>query len=167
MLSEPPPLPDCTVTVVLCVAGVVPLAPLQVKVNVVVALSGPVLALPLVGSLPDHPPEAVQPLALLDDQLSVEDSPFLTLPGFALIETVGAEDSVGGTSCPVDVGAWDESAPPQPVSAAHNAKQHTRGGIPAARRSEIGVIAIELRHAFSRSLGGANLRRLRQKKAVG
>jgi len=89
MLSEPPPLPDCTVTVVLCVAGVVPLAPLQVKVNVVVALSGPVLALPLVGSLPDHPPEAVQPLALLDDQLSVEAEPLPTVPGLALMLTVG------------------------------------------------------------------------------
>src|SRR5262245_33023456 len=133
MLSEPPPPPGCTVTVVLCVAGVVPPAPLQVRVNVVVVLSGPVLALPLVGSLPDQPPEAVQLLAFVEDQLSVEDPPPLTLPGFALIETVGAEGSVGCNSCPVDLGAWDESAPPQPVSTAHNAEHHTRRGIPAAR----------------------------------
>ena len=88
MLSEPPLL-DCTVTVALCVAGVVPAAPLQVSVNVVVELSGPVLALPLVGSPPDQPPEAVQLLALLDDQLNVADAPLLTLGGFALRLTVG------------------------------------------------------------------------------
>jgi len=94
MLSEPPPPPDCTVTVVLCVAGVVPLAPLQVRVNVVVPLSGPVLALPLVGSLPDQPPEAVQLLALAADQLSVEAVPLLTLAGLALRLTVGLFDVV-------------------------------------------------------------------------
>ena len=89
MLSEPPPPPDCTVTVVLCVAGVVPLAPLQVRVNVVVPLSGPVLALPLVGSLPDQPPEAVQLLAFVEDQLSVADEPLPTVPGLALMLIVG------------------------------------------------------------------------------
>ena len=47
------------------------------------------LALPLVGSLPDQPPEAVQLLALLDDQLNVADAPLLTLGGFALRLTVG------------------------------------------------------------------------------
>jgi len=43
------PDPPLTMTVVFCVAGVVPPAPLQVRVKVVVVLSGPVLALPLVG----------------------------------------------------------------------------------------------------------------------
>jgi hypothetical protein len=89
MLREPPPPPDCTVTVVLCVAGVVPLAPLQVRVNVLVALSAPVLALPLVGSLPDHPPDALQLVALVDDQLNVAAEPLLTVPGLALMLTVG------------------------------------------------------------------------------
>jgi hypothetical protein len=74
---------------VLCVAAVVPLAPLQVRVKVVVALSAPVLALPLVGSLPDHPPEALQLVALLEDQLSVAAAPALTVPGFTLRLTVG------------------------------------------------------------------------------
>ena len=89
MLREPPPPPDCTVTVVLCAAGVVPLAPLQVRVKVLVALSAPVLALPLVGSLPDHPPEALQLLAFVDDQLNVAAEPLLTVPGLALRLTVG------------------------------------------------------------------------------
>jgi hypothetical protein len=48
-----------------------------------------VLALPLVGSLPDQPPEAAQLLALLDDQLSSADSPLLTVVGVALRLTVG------------------------------------------------------------------------------
>jgi len=84
-----PPPEDCTVTVALCVAGVVPLAPSQVSVKVVVAFNAPVLALPLVGSLPLHPPEAVQLVALLADQLSVADPPLLTLRGVALRLTVG------------------------------------------------------------------------------
>jgi hypothetical protein len=58
-------------------------------VNVLVALSAPVLALPLVGSLPDHPPEALQLVALLEDQLNVAAEPLLTVPGLALRLTAG------------------------------------------------------------------------------
>ena len=58
------------------------------------ALSGPVLAVPLVGSLPDQPAEAVQLLALLDDQLSIADPPLLTVVGFALSPTVGGSETV-------------------------------------------------------------------------
>ena len=53
------------------------------------ALSAPVFALPLVGSLPDHPPEALQLVAFVEDQLSVEAEPLLTVPGLALRLTVG------------------------------------------------------------------------------
>ena len=52
------------------------------------------LALPLVGSLPDQPPEAVQLLALLDDQLNVADAPLLTVGGFALRLTVGKGETL-------------------------------------------------------------------------
>ena len=52
------------------------------------------LALPLVGSLPDQPPEAVQRLALLDDQLNVADAPLLTVVGFALRLTVGRGETL-------------------------------------------------------------------------
>ena len=47
------------------------------------------LALPLVASLPDHPPEAVQLVAFVEDQVSVEADPLLTVPGLALMLTVG------------------------------------------------------------------------------
>jgi hypothetical protein len=56
-----------------------------------VALIAPVLALPLIGSLPDHPPEALQLVALVEDQLSVEAEPPLTVPGLALRLTVGLD----------------------------------------------------------------------------
>jgi hypothetical protein len=42
-----------------------------------------------VGSLPDHPPEALQLVALVEDQLSVEEPPLLMLVGFAFKLTVG------------------------------------------------------------------------------
>jgi len=54
-----------------------------------VALSAPVPAVPLVGSLPDQPPEAVQLVAFVEDQLSVEAEPLLTVAGLALMFTVG------------------------------------------------------------------------------
>ena len=53
------------------------------------ALSAPVLALPLVGSLPDQPPEAVQRLVFVEDQLSIDEPPVLTVAGLALRLTVG------------------------------------------------------------------------------
>jgi hypothetical protein len=48
-----------------------------------------VLALPLVDSLPDQPPEAAQRLAFVEDQLSIADPPLLTVVGVALRLTVG------------------------------------------------------------------------------
>ncbi len=54
-----------------------------------VALSAPVLQLPLVASLPDHPPEAVQLVALLDVQVSVEAEPLLTVAELEDKVTVG------------------------------------------------------------------------------
>ena len=47
------------------------------------------LALPPVGSLPDQPPEPVQPLAFVEDQVSVAADPLLTVPGLALRDIVG------------------------------------------------------------------------------
>jgi hypothetical protein len=66
-----------------------PPGPLQVSVKLVEVLSAPVLAVPLVGSFPDQPPEAVQLVAFVDDQLSIADPPLLTLVGAALRLTVG------------------------------------------------------------------------------
>ena len=82
-------LPEAdTVTVTLCEAE--PPLPVQLSVYVVVLVSAPVLVLPLVVSLPDHPPDAVQAVALVEDQVKVELPPLTTLVGLALNETVGA-----------------------------------------------------------------------------
>jgi len=45
---------------------------------------------PLVASAPDHAPEAVHEVALVDDQVSVELAPLATVLGLALRLTVGA-----------------------------------------------------------------------------
>ncbi len=49
---------------------------------------------PLVATAPDHPPEAVQEVALVEVQFKVELAPADTLAGLALKETVGAVATV-------------------------------------------------------------------------
>ena len=78
------------VTVTAVFAEALPPAPVQESVNVVVALNDPVLCEPEVAFEPDQPPEAVQLVAFVEDQLSVEDCPELIDVGFALSDTVGA-----------------------------------------------------------------------------
>jgi hypothetical protein len=80
----------------------------QVSVYLVVAVSAPVLAVPLVASDPLQPPEAVQEVALAVDQLKVELLPLATLLGLAVIVTVGAGEV---TETVVDCAAL----PPAPV----------------------------------------------------
>ncbi len=72
-------------------------------------LSVPVLALPLVGSLPDQPPEAVQLVAFVEDQLSVAADPLLTVVGLAERLTVGlaGADTLTVTDC--------DALPPGPL----------------------------------------------------
>ena len=53
-------------------------------------MSAPVDCEPLVGSLPDQAPEAVQEVALVADQASVELLPLVTVLGLAVKLTVGA-----------------------------------------------------------------------------
>jgi hypothetical protein len=75
---------------------------------VVAALSAPVDCEPLVASAPDQPPEAVQAVALLEDQVNVDLPPLATLVGLALIETVGAgEETLTVADC--------DAEPPAPV----------------------------------------------------
>jgi hypothetical protein len=76
-----------TVTAADCEA--LPPLPVQLNVKVLVPVSAPVGSLPLVALAPDHAPEAVQPVALVDDQVSVELAPFAMVCGVALIVTVG------------------------------------------------------------------------------
>lgn len=90
-----------TATVALC--DTEPPLPVQVMVNVVVALSAPVDCEPLVPRAPDQPPEALQLVALVEDQLSVELPPLDTPVGVALKDAVGADaDTATVTDCVVE-----------------------------------------------------------------
>ena len=76
-------------------------------------VNGPLDWLPEVALLPDHAPEAVQELALVDDQVSVEDAPLATEAGFAESVTVGTG---GGGGVPDTVTVADAlELPPVPV----------------------------------------------------
>jgi hypothetical protein len=55
-----------------------------------VVLVGETASVPLVASLPLQPPEAVQEVAFVLDQVSVELLPLLIVDGFAEMVTVGA-----------------------------------------------------------------------------
>jgi hypothetical protein len=63
---------------------------------------------PLVGSLPVHPLDAVQDVVFVDDQVSVDVLPLATVEGFADIVTTG---SAAVTVTVVDC----EAFPPGPV----------------------------------------------------
>lgn len=54
------------------------------------AVSAPLDCEPLIALLPDQPPEAVQEVALVDDQLNVDALPLATVLGLAVKLTVGA-----------------------------------------------------------------------------
>ena len=94
-----------------CVAA--PPLPVHVNANDALAVSGPVLAVPATGLTPLQLPDAVQPLALLELQVSVADSPELTLAGEAHSETEGpGAPAVAGVTFAVTV--WP-AVPPGPV----------------------------------------------------
>ncbi len=76
-----------TLTVVLWVAA--PALPLQVRLYVVLAVSADVDLDPLGATLPDHPPDAVQAVALLELQVSNAVAPLAMLVGLALKVTAG------------------------------------------------------------------------------
>ncbi len=77
-------------TVTVALALPLPPVPVQVNVYVVVAASAPVDCEPLVARTPLQPPEAVQLVALVELQVSVELPPLATLVGLAVSVTVGA-----------------------------------------------------------------------------
>jgi hypothetical protein len=54
------------------------------------AVSAPLDCEPLIPLLPDQPPEAVQAVALVEDQLSVDALPLAMVLGLAVKLTVGA-----------------------------------------------------------------------------
>ena len=67
----------------------VPPDPIQVKEYSVVAATAPVSWLPLVASVPLHPPVAAHEVALLDVHVSVDVAPCETVVGFAVSVTAG------------------------------------------------------------------------------
>jgi hypothetical protein len=58
-------------------------------------LAGDATRVPLVGFVPVHPPEAVHEVALVEDQVTVEILPDVTLAGLAEIVTVGGRGVCG------------------------------------------------------------------------
>lgn len=83
----------CTVTE----RDTLPPVPVQASVYVVATVMLLTTWLPLTALLPVQPPEAVQLVALVEDQESVDDAPDVTVVGFALSASVGA----GGAACTV------------------------------------------------------------------
>ena len=74
------------------------------------AVSAPVDCEPLVAALaPDHAPEAMQDVALVADQVSMELLPLATVLGLALMLTVAL-----GAALTVTVADW-AALPPLPV----------------------------------------------------
>jgi len=67
-----------------------PPAPVQVRVNFVVAVSADVPCDPLVGSAPLQPPEALQDVAFVDDQDNADAAPLFTVLGLAVRLMAGA-----------------------------------------------------------------------------
>ena len=76
-------------------------------------VSAPLDWLPEIALVPDHAPEAVQEVALVEDQVSVEDAPLAIEVGFAVSDTVGTG---GGGGMPDTLTVVDLLAlPPEPV----------------------------------------------------
>jgi len=100
------------VTVTVAEALAVPPGPVHESVNTLVVVSAPVDCPVLLESalLPDQAPEATHEVALVDDQVSVEDAPLATEVGFAVSDTVGG----GGALATVTV-AEALAVPPDPV----------------------------------------------------
>ncbi len=90
-----------TETVTDCEADAPPPAPAHVSVNVVVDVSPVRASEPLSAFTPDQPPEAVQLLALVADQLRVEVPPFATVVGVARSEMVAEGGALGGVTVTV------------------------------------------------------------------
>lgn len=99
-----------------------------------VAVSAPVLCLPEVGSDPLQPPEALQLLALVELQLSVEDAPLATTVGEALIDAVAADD--------------EPCLLPPPQAASSSSGTHTPSRYGAHAR--VALISLPMRPCYQR-----------------
>ena len=74
------------------------------------AVKALVLCVPLAANVPLQPPEAVQDVALVELQVSVEAPPLATLVGFAVNAAVGT-----GLAAIVTVAAAAAPVPPEPI----------------------------------------------------
>ncbi len=97
------------VTVIVADCDALPSVPVHVMPYVVFAESAPVDCEPLTALLPDQPPEAVQAVAFLDDQVKVAALPLATVLGLALMLAVTV--AFGLTDTAAD---W-AALPPGPV----------------------------------------------------
>ena len=88
MLPPPPLEPEVMVTVTDC--ALEPPAPVQVSVKVVLVVRAGVVKVPLVFWVPLQPPDAVQEVALVLDQMRFTALPELTWVWSALSVTTGA-----------------------------------------------------------------------------
>jgi len=77
---------------------------------VVFAVNALVLCVPLAANVPLQPPEAIQDVALVELQVSVEDPPLGMLVGFAVNVAVGT-----GLAVTVTVAAAAVLVPPEPI----------------------------------------------------
>ena len=91
------PVGGVPVTVTIVDALAVPLGPVQARLNVLVIVSPLVDSLPEAALAPVQPPEAVQEVASVEDQTSVDDPPLVTDVGFAVSDTANAGGGGGGT----------------------------------------------------------------------
>jgi hypothetical protein len=97
------------VTLTVALLAALPPVPLHVSVNVEFAVNAPVLCEPDVDFVPDHAPDAVQLVALVELHVNVDAEPDATLVGEALSVTVGAAATVTVAVC--------DTVPPLPVHA--------------------------------------------------
>ena len=79
---------EVPVTVTVVDALAVPVGPVQARLNVLVLVSPLIDSLPETALAPDQPPEAVQEVALVEDQTSVDVPPLVTDAGFPVRDTV-------------------------------------------------------------------------------
>ena len=91
---------------------------------------------PLSVLVPDHPPDAVQEVALADDQVSVAEPPLATVVGLAVRDTEGAAGAVTATFTD-----WVAS-PPGPLQVNANEEFAVRGLVVAV--PDVALVPLQL-----------------------
>jgi hypothetical protein len=92
------------------VAAPVPPGPVHVRVYAVAMVMAACTCVPLVAREPAHPPDAVQAVASVEDQVSVVAPPLATLAGLAVRLTTG-----GDAACMIVTFAVAAAVPPTPL----------------------------------------------------